>query len=114
MRIAVILLVGGAVLFGVAGAQQAGPLRALEERAGRVVGMKNDFIARVLVSHGVAYESDAAGNVLRLKVAGRWHDVSSVEVIPLTAGPAAEVTGHEIVFTTAEGVFALTSSLRIP
>lgn len=113
----IILCIFGTGLFCLAAAPREGPLRALQGRTERVVKMKNDFVARALAAHGVAYEGDAAGNVVRIEAGGRWHAVKQIEVIPLAtgaSGPAGEVTGHEIVFTTAEGVFSLTSDLRIP
>jgi len=92
-----------------------GQLRALKRRAATVMRQKNDFVARVLHFHKIAYQVNDEGVVSRLQIGSRWLDVNRIEIIPLVREDESglEVIGHEIFFYTEEEILHLVSSLTI-
>jgi hypothetical protein len=97
-------------------AQEYGKIRALQQRAAHVINQKNDFVARVLTSYAIPHERNMQGAVVRIKMDGKWLDVTTIEIIPVlteTANKLARVTAHELLFSTAEGTLDLTSELTV-
>lgn len=92
-----------------------GQLRALKRRAATVVLQKNDFVARVLNSHKIAYQRNEEGVVIRLQVGSNWLDVNRIEIVPmLRQGESGlDVVGHEIFFYTEGEILHLVSALTI-
>lgn len=92
-----------------------GQLRALKRRAATVVLQKNDFVARVLNSHKIAYQRNEEGVVIRLQVGSNWLDVNRIEIVPLLrqGESGLDVVGHEIFFYTEGEILHLVSALTI-
>ena len=94
--------------------QEYGKIRALKQRADSIITQKNDFVARVLTAYAIPYERNAQGAVVRINTDGRWLDVTAIEIVPvLKEGTDKQVTAHELLFTTANGVLTLFSELAI-
>jgi hypothetical protein len=76
---------------------------------------KNDFVARVLNSHKIAYQRNEEGVVIRLQVGSNWLDVNRIEIVPmLRQGESGlDVVGHEIFFYTEGEILHLVSALTI-
>ncbi|MFO7568154.1 MAG: hypothetical protein R6W75_00015 [Smithellaceae bacterium] len=110
---AVVLMVSFAPM---ATAQEFGKIRPFEKRAAHVIRQKNDFVARVLASYQILHEINAQGAVIRILMAGRWLDVTAVEIVPILTEPADEgqrVIAHELYFFTADGILDVVSELII-
>ena len=92
-----------------------GQLRALKRRAATVVLQKNDFVARVLNSHRIAYQRNKEGVVVRLQIESNWLEVNRIEIVPLVREEerGLEVVGHEIFFYTEGAILHLVSALTI-
>jgi hypothetical protein len=85
---------------------------ALQQRATEVIKKKNDFIARVLTTYAIPYERNAEGAVVRLFREGRLVKVMKIEIVPLFkegADKKQQLTAHELLFYTPEGVLSLVS-----
>ena len=97
-------------------AQEAGQLRALQQRSAYVIKQKNDFISQVLTSYSIPYKSNAEGVVISIYREGQWVDVTSIEIVPgLKEGTDKnrQVAAHELLFYTANGVLDLVSETPI-
>lgn len=92
-----------------------GQLRALKRRAATVMQQKNDFVARVLHSHKIAYQRNEDGVVTQLQIGSRWLDVNRIEIVPLVreGEGGLEFIGHEIFFYTEGEILHLLSALTI-
>jgi hypothetical protein len=92
-----------------------GQLRALKRRAATVMQQKNDFVARVLHFHKIAYQRNEEGVVTQLQIGSRWQDVNRIEIVPLVreGEHGLEVVGHEIFFYTEAEILHLVSALTI-
>jgi hypothetical protein len=92
-----------------------GQLRALKRRAATVVLQKNDFVARVLNSHRIAYQRNKEGVVVRLQIGSKWLEVNRIEIVPMLRQGESDldVVGHEIFFYTEGEILHLVSALTI-
>ena len=112
------ILVSLALLVSVlpqASAQNYGQIRALKRRADTVTHQKNSFIARVLSSYKIPYQTTEQGIVARLHIENRWYDVNKIEIIPLTreVDGGYQVIAHEIFFYTEGEILHLVSEVKI-
>ena len=98
-----------------ASAQNYGQIRALKRRADTVTHQKNSFIARVLSSYKIPYQTTEQGIVARLHIENRWYDVNKIEIIPLTreVDGGYQVIAHEIFFYTEGEILHLVSEVKI-
>ena len=97
-------------------AQEYGKVRALQQRADYVIKLRNDFVARVLTSYNIPHERNDRGVVVRINMDGRWLDVTAIEIVPVlreTADKHQQVSAHELLFYTADGILDLNSELTI-
>jgi hypothetical protein len=97
-------------------AQEYGRLRALQQRAAQVTNLKNAFVAGVLASYRIEHERNSQGIVVRINIDGRWQDITAIEIVPVmteTADKGRRLTGHELLFTTAEGTLDLLSDMAV-
>jgi hypothetical protein len=97
-------------------AQEYGKIRALNQRAAYVIKQRNDFVAQVLVSYAIPHERNEQGVVVRIKMDGRWLDVTTIEIVPVlkeAGDKRQQVTAHELFFYTAGGILDLRSELTI-
>jgi maltodextrin utilization protein YvdJ len=97
-------------------AQEYGKIRALDQRAAHVIKQRNDFVVQVLTSYSIPHERNEQGAVVRIKMEGRWLVVSTVEIVPVlreSADKKMQVTAHELLFYTADGILYLLSELTI-
>jgi len=96
-------------------AKTPGQLRAMEQRAAKVIQMKNKYVTRVLDYHNVPYQLTSEGVVGRLKLQEKWVEVNRIEIIPVTNedGNDLRVTGHELFFYTQDQILHLVSSLIV-
>jgi hypothetical protein len=116
IRIYLCLLVFLFALSPMAHAQEFGKVRALQQRTAQVIKQKNDFIAKVLTSYGVAYERNAQDIVVRINMDGQWQNVTSIEIVPIIkegSEKQQKVAAHELFFFTANGILDLLSDLVI-
>lgn len=94
-----------------------GRVRAMRQRAENVTRQKNEFVTLVLNSYKIPHQVNQQGVVVRLKTKDQWHEVNSIEIIPVIKNNSdrpRRVEAHEIYFFTAEGVLNLVSELTIP
>ena len=98
-----------------ASAQNYGQIRALKRRADTVTHQKNAFVARVLSSYKIPYQTTELGIVARLHIENRWHDVTQIEIIPVTqqVDGGYQVIAHEIFFYTEGEILHLVSEVKI-
>lgn len=97
-------------------AQEYGKIRALQQRAAYVIKQKNDFVARVLTSYAIPHERNAQGAVVRIKMDGRWLDVTAIEIVPVLKEAADKrqfVAAHELLFYAGSDILDLVSELII-
>ena len=100
----------------IAGAQEYGKIRALQQRAAFVVNQKNDFVARVLTSYKIPHERNAQGAIVRINLERSWLDITAIEIVPIlkeAADKRQQVTAHELYFYTPGGILNLVSELII-
>jgi hypothetical protein len=93
-------------------AQEYGKIRALDQRAAHVIGLRNDFVAQVLTSYAIPHERNEQGAVVRINMDGEWLAVSTVEIVPLlkeSREKQRQVIAHELLFYTARGILYLNS-----
>jgi hypothetical protein len=98
-----------------AAAQNYGQIRALKRRADTVTHQKNSFVARVLSSYKIPYQTTEQGIVARLHIEDRWHDVNQIEIVPVTrqVDGGYQVIAHEIFFYTEGEILHLVSEVKI-
>ena len=98
-----------------ASAQNYGQIRALKRRADTVTHQKNSFVARVLSSYKIPYQTTEQGIVARLHIEDRWYDVDQIEIVPLTreVDGGYQVIAHEIFFYTEGEILHLVSEVKI-
>ena len=98
-----------------ASAQNYGQIRALKRRADTVTHQKNAFVARVLSSYKIPYQTTELGIVARLHIKDRWYDVDQIEIVPLTreVDGGYQVIAHEIFFHTEGEILHLVSEVKI-
>ena len=98
-----------------ASAQNYGQIRALKRRADTVTHQKNSFVARVLNSYNIPYQSTEQGIVARLHIENRWYDINQIEIIPITreVDGGYQVLAHEIFFYTEGEILHLVSEVKI-
>ena len=98
-----------------ASAQNYGQIRALKRRADTVTHQKNAFVARVLSSYKIPYQTAEQGIVARLHIEDRWHNVDQIEIVPLTrqVDGGYQVVAHEIFFYTEGEILHLVSEVKI-
>jgi hypothetical protein len=98
-----------------ASAQNYGQIRALKRRADTVTHQKNSFVARVLSSYKIPYQTTEQGIVARLHIENRWYDVNQIEIIPVTreVDGGYQVIAHEIFFYTEGEILHLFSAVTI-
>ena len=96
-------------------AKTPGQLRAMKQRAAKVTQMKNEYVMRVLEYNNIPYQLMSDGIVGRLKIEGKWVEVSRIEIVPVTNedGNDLRVTGHELFFYTQDQILHLVSSLIV-
>jgi hypothetical protein len=98
-------------------AQEYGKIRALNQRAAYVIKQRNDFVAQVLTSYSIPHQRTEQGVVVRIKMDGRWLDITSIEIVPVlkeAGDKRRQVAAHELFFYTANGVILdLLSELTI-
>ena len=96
-------------------AKSPGQLRAMKQRAAKVTQMKNKYVTRVLDYNNIPYQLTSDSIVGRLKLQGKWVEVSRIEIVPVAneAGTDLRVTGHELFFYTEDQILHLVSSLII-
>lgn len=111
--VSLILLV---LLLPQASAQNYGQIRALKRRADTVTHQKNSFVARVLSSYKIPYQTTDQGIVARLHIEDRWHDVDQIEIVPVTreADGGYQVIAHEIFFYSKGEILHLVAETKIP
>jgi hypothetical protein len=99
-----------------ASAQNYGQIRALKRRADTVTRQKNSFVARVLSSYKIPYQTTEQGIVGRLHIEDRWHDVDQIEIVPVTrqVDQGYQVIAHEIFFYSEGEILHLVSETKIP
>ncbi|MFO8048993.1 MAG: hypothetical protein R6U29_08170 [Desulfosudaceae bacterium] len=93
-----------------------GRVRAMRQRAEDVTRQKNEFVALVLDSYKIPHQINQQGVVVRLKTKDQWHEVNSIEIVPViknNSNRPRRVEAHEIYFFTADGVLHLISELAI-
>ncbi|MEE9912088.1 MAG: hypothetical protein K4571_10230 [Deltaproteobacteria bacterium] len=119
MRNIVIALLAAVLFFSflpVAGAQEYGKIRALQQRAAYVTRQKNDFVVRVLRSYKILHETNDQGAVVRINVDNKWMDITAIEIVPVlheSADKSQQVAAHELYFFTADGILDVISALTI-
>jgi hypothetical protein len=99
-----------------AGAQEYGKIRALQQRAAYVIKQKNDFIVRVLSSYKIPHEVNDQGTVVRINMDNQWMDITAIEIVPVikeSADKSQQVAAHELFFFTADGILDVVSALTI-
>ena len=98
-----------------ASAQNYGQIRALKGRADTVTHQKNSFVARVLSSYKIPYQTTEQGIVARLHIENRWYDVNQIEIVPVTreVDGGYQVIAHEIFFYTEGEILHLVSEVTI-
>ena len=98
-----------------ASAQNYGQIRALKRRADTVTHQKNSFVARVLSSYKIPYQTTEQAIVARLHIEDRWHNVDQIEIVPLTREVEGgyQVIAHEIFFYTQGEILHLVSEVKI-
>jgi hypothetical protein len=98
-----------------ASAQNYGQIRALKRRADTVARQKNSFVARVLSSYKIPYQTTEQGIVGRLHIEDRWHDVDQIEIVPVTrqVDQGYQVIAHEIFFYSEGEILHLVSEVKI-
>jgi hypothetical protein len=98
-----------------ADAQEYGKIRPMNQRAVQVIQQRNTFVTQVLTSYGIAHELNGQGAVVRIKMDGRWLEVTAIEIVPVVeeTDRQRQVTAHELFFTTASGILGLRSELKI-
>ena len=98
-----------------ASAQNYGQIRALKRRADTVTHQKNSFVARVLSSYKIPYQTTEQGIVARLHIENRWYDVNQIEIVPVTreVDGGYQVIAHEIFFYTEGEILHLVSAVNI-
>jgi hypothetical protein len=98
-----------------ASAQNYGQIRALKRRADTVTHQKNSFVARVLSSYNIPYQTTDQGIVARLHIEDRWHDVDQIEIVPVTrdVDGGYQVIAHEIFFYSEGEILHLVSAVNI-
>ena len=98
-----------------ASAQNYGQIRALKRRADTVTHQKNSFVARVLSSYKIPYQTTEQGIVARLHIKDRWHNVDQIEIVPVTreVDGGYQVIAHEIFFYTEGEILHLVSEVKI-
>jgi hypothetical protein len=98
-----------------ASAQNYGQIRALKRRADTVTHQKNSFVARVLSSYKITYQTTEQGIVARLHIENRWYDVNQIEIVPVTreVDGGYQVIAHEIFFYTEGEILHLVSAVTI-
>jgi hypothetical protein len=98
-----------------ASAQNYGQIRALKRRADTVTHQKNSFVARVLSSYNIPYQTTDQGIVARLHIEDRWHDVDQIEIVPVTRNVDGgyQVIAHEIFFYSEGEILHLVSAVNI-
>jgi hypothetical protein len=102
--------------FPVAGAQEYGKVRALQERAAHVTRQKNDFVIRVLTSYKILHEVNHNGEVIRLHMGDKWMNITAIEIVPVlkeAIDKTQRVSAHELYFFTADGILDVVSELTI-
>jgi hypothetical protein len=92
-----------------------GQIRALKRRAVTVMRQKNEFVARVLRSYNIQYQTNEQGIVVGIQIGGKWVNVSRTEIVPVLGeeGDGFKVLAHEIFFFTDEEILHLVSATRI-
>ena len=98
-----------------ASGQNYGQIRALKRRADTVTRQKNSFVAQVLSSYKIPYQTTEQGIVARLHIENRWHDVKQIEIVPVTqqVDEGYQVIAHEIFFYSEGEILHLVSEVRI-
>jgi hypothetical protein len=98
-----------------ADAQEYGKIRPMNQRAAQVVQQRDTFVTQVLTSYGIAHERNTQGAVVRVKMDGKWLEVTAIEIVPVVeeTDRQRQVTAHELYFTTASGILELRSELKI-
>jgi hypothetical protein len=98
-----------------ASAQNYGQIRALKRRADTVTHQKNSFVAQVLSSYKIPYQTTEQGIVARLHIENRWYDVNQIEIVPVTreVDGGYQVIAHEIFFYTEGEILHLVSAVNI-
>ena len=98
-----------------ASAQNYGQIRALKRRADTVTHQKSSFVAQVLSSYKILYQSTEQGIVARLHIENRWYDVNQIEIVPVTreVDEGYQVIAHEIFFYTEGEILHLVSEVKI-
>ena len=98
-----------------ASAENYGQIRALKRRADTVTHQKNSFVARVLSSYKIPYQTTEQGIVVRLHIENRWYDVNQIEIVPVTreVDGGYQVIAHEIFFYTEGEILHLISAATI-
>ena len=98
-----------------ASAENYGQIRALKRRADTVTHQKNSFVARVLSSYKIPYQTTEQGIVVRLHIENRWYDVNQIEIVPVTreVDGGYQVIAHEIFFYTEGEILHLVSTVTI-
>ena len=98
-----------------ASAENYGQIRALKRRADTVTHQKNSFVARVLSSYKIPYQTTEQGIVVRLHIENRWYDVNQIEIVPVTreVDGGYQVIAHEIFFYTEGEILHLVSAVTI-
>jgi hypothetical protein len=98
-----------------ASAQNYGQIRALKRRTDTVIHQKNSFVARVLSSYNIPYQTTDQGIVARLHIEDRWHDVDQIEIVPVTRNVDGgyQVIAHEIFFYSEGEILHLVSAVNI-
>ncbi len=96
-------------------AESPGQERAMKQRAAKVTQMKNKYVTRVLEFNNIPYQLTSDDIVVRLKIQGKWVEVSRIEIVPVATedGNDLRVTGHELFFYTKDQILHLVSSLII-
>lgn len=97
-------------------AEEYGRVRAMQQRADDVIKKKNDFIVRVLTTYAIPHERNEEGAVVRLFRDGQRVEITKIEIIPLLKEGAEknqQVTAHELLFYTPQGILSLVSELVI-
>ena len=98
-----------------ASAQNYGQIRALKRRADTVTHQKNAFVARVLSSYKIPYQTTEQDIVAGLHIKNRWHDVNQIEIVPVTrqVDGGYQVIAHEIFFYAESEILHLVSEVKI-
>jgi len=98
-----------------ASAQNYGQIRSLKRRADTVTHQKNSFVARVLSSYKIPYQTTEQSIVARLHIENRWYDVNQIEIVPVTreVDGGYQVIAHEIFFYTEGEILHLVSAVTV-